>query len=68
MKEMINALLNLETVNFIRYRLLIEALERKGVVTRSELDAAYVAFPDSEKDATHTQTKRLFLDTFAEFF
>jgi hypothetical protein len=68
MKEMIKALLNLHTVNFIRYKLLIEALEKKGILTRSELDAAYENFPATEQEAVHEKTKKLFLSLFEEFF
>jgi hypothetical protein len=68
MKEMINALLNLQTANFIRFGILVEHLDRKGIVTRAEIDLAYENLPDEEKEAAYAKTKALFFATFEEFF
>jgi len=60
MKELLEALLDLHTMTLMRQKILINLLEKREIVTRAEVDAAFQQLPQNEADEDTKKVRETF--------
>ncbi len=68
MKELLEALLDLHTMTLTRQKILIDLLEKRGIVTRAEVDAAFQQLPHSEYDEDTKKVRETFFSCLNDRF